>query len=433
MKAKPTLIALLLGFASSVVIYADEQVELRLNPEISADTITSGVDLSQYPFIDPALNTISLNGDDWSALAAKFAAAARCDSLFSIVYLGDSHVQADFNVSTFRQIIQNASHPAGRGLVIPFKLAKTNEPIDYDIRLDSPYESSKLLKTPWTVEMPFSGIGLSPKSNEYTVDISCDTPFSRLRFFHCGAMPELISFGGVASDPVTDGEGWIMLSENVNRVSAGFSTITPPVIGGVELLSDTVGTVVHSIGNNGATYFSYCKLSANFEHGIGALAPDLVIIALGTNEAFSRISRESMTESIDGLISAVRRGAPSAKILLVSPTECYKKVYRRSGKKRRRTSTMVTNTKIADIAAAISDYARANGIALYDRFTLAGGAGAAKQLKSKAIIGRDGIHCTVGGYRLWGSLLGEAVLSELEHPAPLLVADAPEENNFSEP
>lgn len=397
---------------SSGSLCADEQSEIRLNPEIFNDGYCD-VDVSRYDFLKLDLNKIELNGDDWSGLARKFEASRNRDSLFTVVYLGDSHVQADYNGSTLRRILQRASYGAGRGLVIPFKLAKTNQPLDYSIAIDGAFDASKLLKTPWLTDMPFSGIGIQPVAEDYTIHLSCETPFKYMRFFHIGDA----TVCGVSDTTLLSGisRGWVELSRDVNSIDVNFKRRERSVFGGVELLSDTVGTLVHSIGNNGATFASY-PLSDDFERGVASLAPDLVIVALGTNEAFSRISEENLAENIDALMSVIHTASPKTKILLVSPTECYRRVYRRRGKRRRRTSSLVVNTKVARVRNVILDYAKDKGIAVYDRFALAGGSGSAVKLKSTSVIGRDGIHCSVTGYRLWGTLMGDAIIQQLKIP-----------------
>lgn len=403
------LAAAALLFASGSVC-ADEQSEIRLNPEIYNEG-DCGVDMSKYGFLKLDLNKIELNGDDWSGLARKFEASRNRDSLFTVVYLGDSHVQADYNGSTLRRILQRASYGAGRGLVIPFKLAKTNQPLDYSIAIDGAFDASKLLKTPWLTDMPFSGIGIRPVADDYTIHLSCETPFKYMRFFHLGdAMVSGVADTSLLSAVSKDR---LELTHDVNSIDVKFKRKERSVFGGAELLSDTVGTLVHSIGNNGATFASY-PLSDDFGHGVASLAPDLVIVALGTNEAFSRISEDSLAENIDALMSVIHSASPKTKILLVSPTECYRRVYRRQGKKRRRTSSLVVNTKVARVRNVILEYAKDKGIPVYDRFALAGGSGAAAKLKSTSVIGRDGIHCSATGYRLWGTLMADAIMQQLK-------------------
>ena len=60
-------------------------------------------------------------------------------------------------------------------------------------------------------------------------------------------------------------------------------------------------------------------------------------------------------------------------------------------------------------------YARENGIPFYDTYAVAGGAGSAAKMKSAKVLGSDGVHFTAGGYRLWGALLADAIIEELEN------------------
>jgi len=87
----------------------DDQADLRFNPEIEEVAASDDIDYSAYPFIRLHHNKIALNGDDWSQLADKFAAASRGEGKFTVVYLGDSHIQADFGGT-------RASRPPYKGI-----------------------------------------------------------------------------------------------------------------------------------------------------------------------------------------------------------------------------------------------------------------------------------------------------------------------------
>ena len=108
----------------------------------------------------------------------------------------------------------------------------------------------------------------------------------------------------------------------------------------------------------------------------------MIVIDLGTNEAFGSKSRESIENDIDNLLFTLRRHHPDAGIVLVSPPECFKKSTRRYKDKKgrwRRKSIKVVNMKVHAIAGIITEYAEKHGIACYNRNILAGGEGAAKK------------------------------------------------------
>ena len=399
------------------------QTELRLNPDIEGvENNTTTVDVNQYPFLRPDDNKIELNGDDWLALAQKFAAASRGDSLFSVVYIGDSHVQADFGGDILRTRLTDVSRKAGRGIIIPYRLASTNQPNDYKILSTAKVVTSKLLKHPWRTEMPFTGIGIRPSDKTFGVDISSQMAFSRMRIFYIGETPQI---GNVTSEGCSvpfeaqngdDGEITLRLDRSIYSAKVNLEGNSKTVYGGFEILGDTIGTVLHSIGNNGATYGSYNSIEG-FGAGIRKLRPDLVIIALGTNEAFGTTSAEDMVGEASVLISDIRRQSPGTKFMIVTPTECYKKTYRyvrrSKNSRRRRVANTVVNTKVIRMRDALRDMAQREGVPLYDHYIVAGGTGAAANMKKSGLLGSDGVHMTVAGYRLFGDLLADALLARL--------------------
>lgn len=412
---KTALISALIALSAFFPAKADDeaQTELRLNPQIEESRTLAR---QNYPFLNLEANKISMNGDDWSDLRRQFAAARDSGELFSIVYLGDSHVQADFGGAVLRSRLAKEASSAGRGLIIPFKLAGTNQPADYTIRLTSPYLSSKLLKMPWSVEMPFTGIGVQPQTSRALFEIAADEPFGLVRLHLRGEVPQVASARDLELNRSIDFEytdSTIILSRPTHRLGIEFEQTDKTVFGGFELLNGNGGILTHSIGNNGATYSSYASID-RFGSQIVSLGADLVVIALGTNEAFGSISEETLENDIDNLIDAIRRHKPDVKFLLVSPVECFRRTYRRRKGRRRVVGTAV-NTKVARMRGVIMRYARENGIPFYDTYSVAGGAGAAAKMKSAKVLGSDGVHFTAGGYRLWGALLADAIIEELEN------------------
>ncbi len=140
-------------------IIESDDAEIRENPDLGPAREISGTETarrradyySSYPFLNLDANRITMNGADWSALSAMLAAAD--DTVISIVHIGDSHIQAEGSTSRTRTLLEDRFGSAGRGLVIPFRLAGTNQPNDYTISSSSSFTSAKLLKMPWAVDM----------------------------------------------------------------------------------------------------------------------------------------------------------------------------------------------------------------------------------------------------------------------------------------
>lgn len=399
---------------------------IRENPELefSTEPLSATIDYSQYPFLHLDSNKIELNGADWSGLRRLFASSA--DTVVSIVHIGDSHIQAEGSTSQTRSLLQERYGSAGRGLIIPFKLAGTNEPRDYCITSESKFATSKLLKQPWEGGMGFSGISLKPSSQAFSFTISAykrpgsEPDFELIRVYASGDLPWLIS--AVAPDgssiPTEEysepGALAIYLEEPQSEVTLNFESDGSCQIHGFELGNQMAGVVYSAIGNNGATYTAYNN-ATDIGDGIRPLAPSLVILSMGTNEAFGKVSDFEMRNSIDKMVTSIRQAVPEATLLLTTPAECQRTKWVKTGKKKRSTRTYAINPNVKAMRDAIKRYAEDNGIACYDWYEVAGGDGCSPKWLKAGLLGNDRIHNTWSGYELTGNLLFEALVKTIEN------------------
>lgn len=131
----PLTVALLpcFAWAQTVVPDSDEEDEIvadddaddfdravRENPVIIPDE-ADDIDIPIPAFIKKGANHIIYNGADWSKLRSAFENSK--NSPVSIVHIGDSHVQADINTGTTRELLQYDFGNAGRGLISPLSLS----------------------------------------------------------------------------------------------------------------------------------------------------------------------------------------------------------------------------------------------------------------------------------------------------------------------
>ncbi|MCM1075873.1 MAG: GDSL-type esterase/lipase family protein [Bacteroides sp.] len=392
------------------------------------------IDIPIPSFIKRGANHIIYNGADWSGLRAAFA---KCNtSPVSIVHIGDSHVQADMNTGTTRELLQYDFGNAGRGLIAPLKICGTNQPKDYVFQSPNSWNAVKLMNNSWIQTVGFTGTSIRPSSStsELTIgtqDVDDYNPFSSTTLFHNGRL---------TVKEVTDGEGnklqfraipsrdytQLILSSLTTKINVKFASAGDLTIYGATLSGDRPGVFYHSIGNNGATYDSYNRIGT-VGIGLNPLHPNLVIISLGTNEAFGRLgSNPSQFKlAIHRLVSNVRTANPDALILLTTPMECHRSVVskkksrvRKKGRKGyrtvyRSTTSYAVNSNIAPLRKAILDYGAENGIAVYDWYDVAGGAGASSSWISSNLFAKDRVHHTRTGYNLEGRLLYDALMDAL--------------------
>lgn len=373
------------------------------------------------PFIKQNENRIELNGADWSNLRHK---AAHTDSAtLTIVHIGDSHIQADFSTGKTRALMQAEYGNAGRGLIVPLKLAGTNEPRDYIIKSTSKWHGSKLLKQNENAAPGFTGVGISPVCDSTSLTIATLSrtgnadPFNRLKIYHSGTLfidsvssqDSPIAFSATYTDSVTT----VTLPQLLTEVSLALTTGCGTSISGIVLSNGkNSGVLYHAIGNNGATYHCYNMLPAAARK-MGDINPDLIIVSLGANEAFGKQTDDEIYRSIDTFVTNIRQSYPASDILLTTPMECQKSTrVRRKGKKHSR-RTYTVNERILAVRNIIARYGDEHGIPVYDWYEIAGGTGASRQWVNDGLMAKDRIHHSYKGYRLHGALLYDALKNSL--------------------
>lgn len=435
--AKILLSTLLVGASPAIKVLAenpsdpDAETLAMLSGEVIIPDEADDIDIPIPSFIHRNTNHIIYNGADWSPLRRAFLGSA--DTPVSIVHIGDSHIQADISTGTTRELLQYDFGNAGRGLVSPLKMSGTNQPNDYVFQSHNSWNPVKLMSSAWRQTVGFTGTSIRPMTASAEITIGTSdrddyNPFRSLTLFHNGSLTirSVTSGSGEKLDcryvPSRD-YTQIMLPSPQTRVTIDFTSAGDLTIYGAMLSGDRPGVYYHTIGNNGAAYETYNRIG-NVGAGIAPLEPNLIIISLGTNEAFGKLNTSSFKNSIDRLVKNIRTANPDAILLLTTPMECHRSVVstrkvrikNKKGRRRtvRRTSRSYTvNTNIAPLRNVILEYGRKNGIAVYDWYEVAGGRGASSSWISNKLFAKDRVHHTHKGYNVEGRLLYEALMYAL--------------------
>lgn len=352
-------------------------------------------------------NHIDMNGANWTSLRKRLDQHETVP--FSILHIGDSHLQADISTGYVRQQMQFDYGDAGRGLVAPLRLSRTNEPVDYYFRSDNSWSPLKFMSANWPRTMGFTGTALTTSSSTASITVGSrvtDTysTFSDISVFHAGDAKVLsvtLDDGTVIDNPTTEyHEGFftVYLPKTTGNATIRFAPERNFSLFGTYLSGNRPGLFYNVIGNNGATYQSYNRVP-DMGHSVARLHPDLVIISLGTNEAFGRFDEARMIDQIDRLVYDIKRNNPQAQLLLVTPMECQRK----GG------GGYVINTNVKLIRNTIVQYGKDHHIPVYDWYSIAGGDHASEKWIKEGLYGRDRVHHTVNGYRVQGFMLYDAL------------------------
>ena len=166
------------------------------------------------------------------------------------------------------------------------------------------------------------------------------------------------------------------------------------------------------------TILAACELGKRRAREKAAERPDLLIVSFGTNEAHgSTLDERVHAETMRTLTQRISEQCPGVCFLFTTPPGSY--ISQRTGSyttgtgRRRRThysTTKVPNQNTANVARSIVNFCHSHHMAVWDIFTIAGGAtSACTNWRNAGLMNTDCIHYVAAGYTLQGKLLGEAI------------------------
>ncbi|MBA4146108.1 MAG: hypothetical protein C0523_10110 [Cytophaga sp.] len=340
------------------------------------------------------------------------------NSQVNIVHVGDSHIQADFLSGTVRQNIQRDFGNAGRGLIVPGRVAHTNEPSTIYTTSNTNWEAKRIVYPDQPLPIGIGGITIQTSLPETRLTIkTLSTPandyrFNALTLFYQkdfksfniavkdSAGNNIAYAGGYTFEPYPN-TSRILLPISTSQVTLQTLQALPEqnqfTLFGISLENGKKGVLYHTIGVNGAKFKHY-NTARYFAEQTTVLHPDLFIISLGTNESLDYpYTDPQLFNYIDQMVESLRAKNPSAKFILTVPADHYRKKTRR-------------NPGLSVIRDTIMRYAQQRNLSYWDLYQASGGLHSADLYKKYNLLQRDGVHYTKEGYEFQGNLLYAAVV-----------------------
>ncbi|MDP9000468.1 MAG: GDSL-type esterase/lipase family protein [Myxococcota bacterium] len=363
-------------------------------------------------------------------LGHLFEALARLESDHSgddvrIVQFGDSHTASDLGTAAFRRAMQARFGDGGRGFVSLGRPWKTYtqegvrggmtdgfEPVRVTFR------SGAFYGLDGRFGLLGVGIGASKAGEGAWTDVVAHTTRVELDY---GEAPV-----GGTFDVFIDGARAKRIATRAEQPSSGYCSfdvtdaphrVELRTIGdgdvrvfGMTLDRAQAGVVVDALGINGAQIFT--PLRWNEEHFVEQLrhrAPDLVVIAYGTNESLeSRLPDTEYERGVVDFLGRIARATPAAACLLLAPPD---RAMRATGQ-----DAWATAPRIVEITEIQRRVAAAAGCAFYDQLEAMGGPGSisAWAIEAEPRAARDRVHLTRSGYAQLGTAFAGDVLQAYE-------------------
>jgi lysophospholipase L1-like esterase len=334
----------------------------------------------------------------------------------NVVHFGGSHIQADVWSNQVRNnlnsIMPGISGP--RGLIFPYKIAKTNGSWYYNIDYTGNWTSCRnVIEKDRDKILGVSGISITTSDSSanikitFTEELRANYAHNKLKIFYHHSDSSFTIL------PLTEETYSTFTDTAAGLVEFTFSSLKDTVdlqilktdenqnyftLFGISIENENPGIIYHSIGVNGASVPSYnrCQLlSAQLQN----LYPDLIILSIGINDANDPdFSATRYEQNYDTLIATIKKAAPNAAVIFTSNTDSYyKKKY--------------PNKNALEAKKAMVRLAEKHNGALWDLHSIMGGLGSIKQWESKGMAKKDLVHLTNNGYKIIGDLLSNAILN----------------------
>lgn len=320
-----------------------------------------------------------------------------------ILHIGDSHIQADMLTREIRHSFQQRYGNAGRGLIFPHRLARTNESFDFKSSTNREWEWTSLRNRKRNFEPGIAGYTLQTNENVSTVTFKFNDsdsiklqPTSIQQIFRNDSLGLLALIQGAALNErklIVLNHDTIYTTHFDKPLNEIHLKIPCNVLfDGLILENDTKGIRYDVVGVNGAHYVDYTTSKVFFRQ-IKLMQPDLIIVSLGTNEGVNqRITPESMHADVEKFVTQLRRADIRSDVLLLTPFDNY---YR----KRK------PNPYLTIVSKGIVQASEQLSVACLDMYRITGGNGSALAWLRKGYLSHDRIHYTLSGYELQGKMI----------------------------
>jgi lysophospholipase L1-like esterase len=382
--------------------------------------------IPEYDFLDSKYKDIQVPGGDSTRLNRFFQ---KVDTLLqmgegriNVLHIGGSHVQADMFSHQVRQDLDaiNAGFRTPRGFIFPFSVAKTNNPSNYKVTYSGDWNAVRNVQRNRDIPLGMGGIAVYTNDPHAQINISLNPDqnmrwdFNQLRLLgRTMDGSDLVIPVLYYDNDLIEGKLDLISKTYLFELpapdysfSVGFiQKDTVPhsfIVNGFIPEKETPGIVYHAIGVNGASVPSYLN-SENFEEELHLLNPDLIIFAIGINDAASNdFTEESFLRNYDDLIEKIERVNPDCAYIFITNNDSYKKISRKK---------YAVNRNGLAAREAFYRLAESHQGGVWDFFSLMGGLSSMKQWQTEGLAQPDKVHFKKDGYLLIGDLFYNALIN----------------------
>lgn len=400
---------------ASMGMFASAQDVLPIPSEQPRDTVEE----VRYPFVDYDRNHFTgvEHSKSFDLYYQNFDRMMRYGiGQLQIIHFGGSHIQADIWSNLVRERLQNidTNIQGARGLLFPFKTAKTNRPYSYYVNWTGEWQGHRSSYSKHESTWGVSGITAT----------STDTVVSLKFTFHQSPTPvKTRMFKLLSNLEQTDYKLEVKCeSDNYVHVTHHPQAYTEAMYGhdvdSIELVfrkpagsADELqfyglvsenynpGIVYHSVGVNGSRFVSFQRCDL-FEEQLPYVRPDLIIMSIGTNDSSEPgYDSTNYKANFKSFLDQIRTANPNCAIMLTMPNDNYvRRKYH--------------NDNLSSVRSVIYELAEEYDAKVWDLYGIMGGSGSARTWRDAGMMKTDLVHFTKEGYLIKGDLFYQAFLED---------------------
>jgi lysophospholipase L1-like esterase len=370
----------------------------------------------EYDFVRYDLNRIDLYGssNQWNDLLADFSTLAfEGKGKIDIVHIGGSHVQGGFLSDRLRSNLVQLMYGAEgeRGFVFPYQLAKTNSPRSVKCDFSGVWQGCRNAVSDSQCDWGMSGINASttdPHARFQVTTLHLDSiphPFQEIRIYSSAGDSSSydLHVANAQLDSTSLGLTYRRYVYDQPQISVDVSLHQTDSIQnqfhlqGLYFGKQAVGISYHTIGVNGASTKSYLRCES-FGQQFASIAPQLVVCGIGVNDAnvpADEFDAAQFEARYDSLIATFKQANPRVCLLFVTNNDTYyQKKY--------------SNPNALKIRQSMISLATKHGGAVYDLYSIMGGANSIRTWANAGLAANDYVHFSKRGYELQADMMTAA-------------------------
>lgn len=167
------------------------------------------------------------------------------------------------------------------------------------------------------------------------------------------------------------------------------------------------GAVFSALGINGFQLNQWNRWNTTaWQQELNVIAPDLIILAFGTNEAYNNLDTATVKQNLIETIALIRTASPNSAIMLLGAPESLKSTAGSCG---------VRPEKLTELQNMQKEVAQNQHTFYWDWQAVMGGECSMKTWIGEGLARSDGVHFTASGYQRLGEALADSILALPQH------------------